>query len=87
MIASNEAQAALHRSVVSPLAWEAIDIARRKGAVGWKAVSYTHLPPAHMVTLTWSICWAEVAAQPPVCALGHCTPCVMLLNSTEVKSL
>jgi galactokinase/mevalonate kinase-like predicted kinase len=36
MIASNEAQAALHRSVVSPLAWEAIDIARRKGAVGWK---------------------------------------------------
>ena len=36
MIASNEAQAALHRSVVSPLAWEAIDIARRKGAIGWK---------------------------------------------------
>ena len=36
MIASNEAQAALHRSVVSPLAWEAIEIARRKGAIGWK---------------------------------------------------
>lgn len=36
MIASNEAQAALHQSVVSPLAWEAIDIARRHGATGWK---------------------------------------------------
>jgi D-glycero-alpha-D-manno-heptose-7-phosphate kinase len=36
MIASNEAQAGLHRGIVSPLAWEAIDIARRKGAIGWK---------------------------------------------------
>ena len=51
------------------------------------ATPWTPLPPAHMVMLTWSICWAEVAAQPPFCALGHCTPCVMPLNSTEVKSL
>jgi D-glycero-alpha-D-manno-heptose-7-phosphate kinase len=36
MIASNEAQSALHRGIVSPLAWESIDIARRAGAIGWK---------------------------------------------------